>query len=300
MAAYQYGLRRGAKTFLMDDAWEWTDHRGRAVKAVKRLIYRGVDGALVPAPSHRSYYESLGFPAERVAFGVDAVDNDFYAHASDEARAQAASRRAALRLPAAYFLWVGRFLPRKGLETLLAAYSRVREGRGEGSWSLVLVGDGPWREQVARLAGEAPGVVFAGPLFGEELCACYALAKALVVPSFSDPWGLVINEGLASGVPVIASEGAGATATLVRPGVNGWRFTPGDVEGLARALDDAQATPPEILRSMGEAGRRIVAEWGLDRFAQGVLDALALPKREPPGLLSRVATRLWPGRVRVY
>jgi glycosyltransferase involved in cell wall biosynthesis len=300
MAAYRYGLRRGVKTFLMDDAWEWTDRRGRTVKTMKRLIYRCVDGALVPAPSHRGYYESLGFPAGRIAFGVDAVDNHFYAHAADDARAQAASRRAALRLPEAYFLWVGRFLPRKGLETLLEAYGRVREERGEGSWSLVLVGDGPWREQVARLAGEAPGVVLAGPLFGEELCACYALAKALVVPSFSDPWGLVINEGLASGVPVIASEGAGATATLVRAGVNGWRFTPGDVEGLARALGDAQATPPETLRGMGEAGRKIVAEWGLDRFAQGVLDALALPKREPPGLFSRVATRLWPGRVKVY
>ena len=297
MAAVAYRRRSGARVIMMDDAWEHTDRRGAIVAAVKRLIHANIDGAFIPAPSHAAYYAKLGFPQDRIVFGVDVVDNERFAEGADRARAAAGSIELAGARLADYFLYVGRFLPRKGLDTLLAAYARYRERSVGPPRDLVLVGGGERLAAVWRGAARIDGVHFAGAQHGEELCRYYGLARALVVPSLSDPWALVVNEGLASGLPVIVSAGCGAARTLVRENENGWCFPPGDVGALTELLLRAAAASPDRLKQMGEKSRAIIADWSLDRFVAGVLQAAQLPRAAPAGLLSDLAVRLWKGRV---
>lgn len=297
IAAVAYRLGAGCRSIMMDDAWEHTDQRGWLTSAIKRLIHRNIDGVFIPAPSHRTYYEKLGFPRVRTLFGVDVVDNDYFCCHAAAAWTAAAAIRHEYRLPEKYFLFVGRFLPRKGLETLLKAYCDYCAGTGSSAWKLVLVGGGPHLEQIRAQAADTVGIHFAGVIKGEELCHYYGLAQALVVPSVFDPWGLVVNEGMAAGLPVLVSRGCGAAATLVVEGENGWTFAHEDTGHLTALMLRMSKLPTVELQRMGDFSRGIIADWSLDRFADGVIEALNLTRREPGGLLADMAVRLWKGRV---
>src|SRR5574340_30035 len=176
MAAVAYRNRSASRLFMMDDAWEGSDTRPRFVRGVKRVIHRSIDGAFVPARSHGDYFRCLGFSGDRIVFGVDVVDNDYFASGADRARAKAAAIRAERQLPAKYFLFVGRLLPRKGLETLIEAYAAYRARTSEAPWELVIVGGGPHEPEVRRMTAATQGVHLPGPQFGDALLDCYGLA----------------------------------------------------------------------------------------------------------------------------
>lgn len=299
MAAVAYRQRTGTRTFVMDDAWEHTDRRGAVVSAVKRRLHSNIDGVFVPAESHAAYYRSLGFPQDKIIFGVDVVDNDYFAKGADRARTEAMVIEVNGSPVTDYFLFVGRFLPRKGLETLLAAYARYRASAGSKAWDLVMVGGGSYLDEIRLMGTGTEGIHFAGPQFGDDLCRFYGRAKVLIVPSESDPWGLVVNEGLASGLPVIVSSGCGAARTLVAEGGNGWCFPAGAAAALTEIMLRAGEASPEVLLQMGARSRQIISEWSLDRFADGVFQAMELSRSMPGGFLANLATRLWKGRVSV-
>lgn len=299
MAADAHRLASGCRRVMMDDAWEQTDRRGWLTSAMKRLIHRNIDGVFIPAPSHLAYYERLGFPRGRAVFGVDVVDNVYFHRFADAACAGATAIRAERGLPEKYFLFVGRFLPRKGLETLVTAYGRYRAQTVSEAWELVLVGGGPHLANIQALAENVAGVQFAGVVTGEDLCQYYGLAQTLIVPSVLDPWGLVVNEGLAAGLPVLVSRGCGAAGTLVAEGENGWTFAAEDTDELAGLMLRVSVLTDELLTRMGSKSREIIANWSLDRFADGVVEALNLPRRAPAGMLADMTTKAWKGRVSV-
>ena len=280
MAAIRWCLRHRRRVFLMDDAWEATDFRGGLVTAVKRKIHECVDGVLVPDRAYESYWRRLGVPEERVIPGVDVVDNDFFA-------SPAGSRRHG-------FLFVGRDVPRKGLGTLLDAYAQYRGRAGEGAWPLRVAGP------TARDPVTAPaGVVFLGALSGVELRQAYWDAAVLVVPSHFEQWGLVINEGMAAGLPVLSTATVGAARALVEQGITGWLVQPQDPVLLADALGQIAALPRSAISRAGTAARRTVeAKCALALFPDAIGRAMALPSRRPPTLASRLLARAWMGSTR--
>lgn len=299
MAALMYRMESGSRVIIMDDAWEMTDRSGSVTRIAKRLIHRLVDGAFIPAPSHMDYYANLNIPKNRIVCGVDVVDNDYYRVGTDSIRRQGDSERSKLGIPKHYFLFVGRFMKRKGIDTLLDAYKKYRTLTAEKGWNLVLVGDGPELETIKERAKDTQGIYFAGRRMEEELLAFYAFTAAFIAPSERDPWALVVNEAMASGLPVIVSKGCGSSQTLVHESKNGWTFEPGDSGTLARQMEQITALAPERLKAMGNESRIIIAEWSLDRFCHGVMEAIKLPRRDNAGLLSSFAVRLWKGRVTV-
>jgi len=299
MATYAYRLRSGNRAVMMDNAWEHTDRRHLGTKMVKKLIHRNIDSAFIPGSSHLSYFMAMGFPQERIIFGIQSLDNNYFLEEAGRVRKDETATRKLHLLPSNYFLFVGRFLPRKGLETLIKAYSNYGKHVSEPPWSLILVGGGEYFDHIRNLAGDAHEIYFVGSKFGAELCDYYGLAKILIVPSVSDQWGLVVNEGMASGLPVIVSKGCGAATTLVREGENGWTFEPGDDETLTKLMVRASSLSSDTLKEMGRKSQSIVSEWSLDRFADGVLKAIEIPRRPPAGFISDALTKLWKGRVRL-
>ncbi len=331
MAAFRYRNRFRKKAIMMDDAWEHSDTRGAFVRSIKRIMHQNIDGVFIPALSHKSYYEKLGFPSDRIIFGVDVVDNRYFGWNREEDRTGGSGDKnvraseGGHRRP--YFLFVGRFLPRKGIEALIVAYRLYCERMRSGAWDLVLVGGGELRPKVcAGPKGQNSGsqkrgmfsplepppeqpylsnecmvdgnIHFVGPQFGEDLRRWYLQAGALIVPSEIDPWGLVVNEGMAAGLPVIVSRGCGAAKTLVHEGENGWTFEPGDGGVLARLMHRISLLSPETVVRMGETSKVIIASWDLDRFADGVLAALDLSRR-PSSPISRVSLLFWKGHIRI-
>jgi glycosyltransferase involved in cell wall biosynthesis len=178
-------------------------------------------------------------------------------------------------LPQNYFLYVGRFVEKKNLRRLLDAFSLYRKRAGSGGWSIVLVGDGPEKEALEARSREADlaGSIVTRP-FAQyaELPAYYGLAAAFVLPSLADQWGLVVNEAMASGLPVLVSKRCGCAEDLVTDGETGFTFDPADTAMMAERL--ALMAHGTIDRAkMAAAACERIAHWSLDRFVAGFLAA---------------------------
>jgi glycosyltransferase involved in cell wall biosynthesis len=235
LAMLEWSSSRCRPAVLMSDS---TAHDGRRWwwrEAVKRRVVAAASAALAAGAPQRAYLHALGLRSDAVFTGYDAVDNAYFAEQAARARKLAQGTRARLGLPERFFLVSGRFIDEKNLLRLLYAYAAYRRRTGADAWHLVLVGDGELRSEIegriARL-DLTGGVVLAGFRPYEELPAYYGLASALVLASVSETWGLVVNEALASGLPVIVSERCGCAPDLVRNGINGFTFDPCDAEAL--------------------------------------------------------------------
>lgn len=300
MAAVKYSLSNSSLTIMMDDAWEDSDQRGAIVTMAKKIIHKNVDAAFIPAPSHTSYYVKVGFPAERIFYGVDVIDNDFFSAHANSARRQADSLRTALGLPRQYFIFVGRFIERKGIGTLLDAYRRYSLLAPKDRWGLVLIGEGDEYQRYQGQMKEFPDVKFAGSRFSEQLCQDDGLASAFILPSTIETWGLVVNEAMASHLPVLVSKGCGAGRALVEEGKNGWTFDVGNAEMLSQLMFKMSEMPADRLHTMGERSKEIIAGWSLDTFADSVIAASSLPRRDRGNIVSNLITKLWTGRISFY
>ncbi len=100
--------------------------------------------------------------------------------------------------------------------------------------------------------------------------------------STTEQWGLVVNEAMASGLPVLVSERCGCASDLVKPGANGFTFDPCDVEALAGLMERVAAMPDEQRRAMGGVSQCIIARWGPERFAEGLMQAVEVARSRPP------------------
>lgn len=232
-------------------------------EVVKRTLVRQFDAALVAGTPQAVYIVQLGMPRNRVFRPVDVVDNAYFRAGARRARGQEAAA-------APYFLSVNRLTERKNVGRLVEAYGRYRAS-AESPWPLVLVGDGPLRPSLEKTAGE--GVVFAGFKQVEDLPAYYGGAGAYVHPAAVDQWGLVVNEAMSAGLPVLVSTGAGCAQDLVRDGVNGFRFSPDDEPALADLLG-RMASDHTDRDAMGRASETIISAYTPEAFAEGLWNAV--------------------------
>jgi len=249
----------------------------RPVEWLKKLFVRSCTGFIVPGKSAKRYLSSFGIPDRVIFTAPNAVDNEFFAGAARAARTQAAETRAKLGLPKSYFLFVGRMIPEKGIGILLQAYEKL-DAPLRKRVGLVLAGDGPGRAQSVKDAARIwPGkFVFPGFLQREDLAVLYGLAEAFVFPTFSDPWGLVVNEAMACGLPVIATDVAGATTDLVRDGWNGRTVSAGDIDGLVSAMrqlaQDREGTQRMARNSLEHIANFTARTWA-DGFTRAVMES---------------------------
>jgi glycosyltransferase involved in cell wall biosynthesis len=282
MAALSWATRRARPVVLLSESQRIDKPRVWWKERVKSRRVRRCASALVGGPRHRSYLAELGMPEERIVLGYDAVDNQGL-----EAQAQAARTAGRSWIPVAgrYLLAVNRFVPEKNLAMLIRAFGRVIEAMpAEQAWSLVLCGDGPERRALEALVerlGLAGRVHFPGFLQEAELVPYYAFASAFVHASLSEPWGLVVNEAAACGLPLVVSDRAGCVETLVPDpiGTTGRRFDPGDLEGVVAAMSWVTSLSDAKRAEIGMRARDVARQWGPERFAEGMLEALAIAIR---------------------
>ena len=280
MAALRWAIKHDRPTVLMSESQEIDHPRAWWKEAVKRGRVRKFSSALVGGPRHRDYLVKLGMGRRKIALGYNAVDHDSFAR-----RAEAARRRPkeSFGLPERpYFLAINRFVPEKNLRRLVEAFARYRDDAPTGlAWDLVLCGDGPEAEAVDRAilaGGLADSIHRPGFLQADELAPWLAHASAFVHPSLMEPWGLVVNEAAASGLPLLVSDRAGCVETMVpQPsGTTGRRFDPRDLAEMTAALAWISGLGEPELRSMGRRAAEVAEPWGPRRFAEGTIEALGL------------------------
>jgi len=296
LVALQWCRQTGTPAILMSDSTAHDEPRRWWREAVKGRVVQMASAALVGGAPHLDYITRLGMPAERVYLGYDVVDNVHFSAGAEAARLQAASERARLGLPATFFLASNRFIEKKNLPALLDAYDRYRRRAGPDAWHLVLLGDGPLRakvEGIIQARGLGGWVLLPGFQQYRELPAYYGLAGAFVHASTSEQWGLVVNEAMAAGLPVLVSNRCGCAPDLVSDGENGYTFAPTDVAGLSDLMLAVASDACDRL-TMGRRSREIITNWSPETFAKGLMDAVAAALAAPRRAFSlRDRALLW-------
>ena len=249
-------------------------------RTMKYLPYRyllpRLDAHLYVGQRNLEYLRHYGVPDERLFFAPHCVDNAFFISRAECARRDGTrlNLRRSLGIAPDDFLalFVGKLIEKKRAADFIAACGRVEATSPGRRLHGVLVGDGPLRGRLETLARPwAERIHFAGFHNQSELPAWYAAADALLLCSdASETWGLVVNEAMACGLPVVASEAAGCSPDLIEPGRTGYTYPLGDVQAIAARLCDmdraARRDPAELQRSLAEK----MAKYDFDRAAQGL------------------------------
>ena len=275
--AMQWCLRHRVPMVCMSESTAWDEPRSAWKEWIKRQLVALFGSALVGGHRHLDYLTALGLPADRIFYGYDVVDNDYFSGQVDVITPWAGTVSAKYNLPANYFLASARFIEKKNLPCLLDAYAIYRSScQTTEPWSLVLLGDGALRpalEAKIDALGLRPHVHLPGFRQIEDLPAYYALAGVFIHVSAIEPWGLVVNEAMACSLPVLVSNRCGCIHELVQEGVNGFRFDPSDHADLARRM--RQLSSPDFpLVDFRRKSFEIISQWGPARFGQGLAQAI--------------------------
>jgi L-malate glycosyltransferase len=261
----------GARVFSMMES-KFDDKPRKAWREfLKTIFLLPYHGALASGQRIREYTEFLGIPANRIFDGYDTVSVD---------RIRALGTRAVapegVPFSRRHFTIVARHVEKKNLFMAIDAYDRYRRLAGPNARALHLCGTGKLEEALkADVAARGlTGVEFKGFLEPEVVVREFATSLALILPSKEEQWGLVINEALAMGVPILCSDNVGARDSLVRTAVNGYIFEPDNPEGLARLMSRLSTEELEWLR-LARSASDFAHKGDSRHFAAGVAQALA-------------------------
>lgn len=282
-AAFYCGLwaRFSARPFIL-----WSGSTAAEVSRLRtwtaplvRWLVRSADGWISDGTRAAEYLGSLGAVSARISPAFNGIDNDFYAansHLTDEEQREIRSRLGINDGPV--ILYVGNLLVLKGVFELVEGFARFAHHHSTAQ--LVIVGEGHDGDELrnrCRRLGIADRVVFPGFMAAKDIARCYGIADLLVLASRREHWGMVINEALASGVPVLATDVCGAVADLIEDGVNGYVVPSLDVDALATAMM-RHFDAPGAHDEMRSAAREHIAPFTVsamaDAFERAVSDVL--------------------------
>jgi len=244
------------------------------VEVLKAEFIQNCDGFVVPGRSAEEYLVAHNIRQNRIFTAPNAVDNDLFCSLAEVARQGATALRRELDLPNRYILFVGRLVPEKGVFELLQAYATLDHDLRR-QVGLVFVGDGACRAELQKQASTLTEGTIKFPGFAqrEQLPAYYALAEMLVLPTYTDTWGLVVNEAMACGLPVIVSRVAGCVSDLIQEKQTGWVIEPKDVSSLKSAMVNL-ATRPDLCANMGAHARQHIAQFSPRAWSEAITDAV--------------------------
>jgi len=261
--------RRGRtlRILCMDNQWWARPKQVLGVGVSPVMVRPAYDAAFVPGERSADFAGKLGFPDERVIRGIYSCDHNRFDAVAEDRGDEA---------PPQAFVFVGRLVPEKGVDVLTEAYRRYR-GLADDPWPLFVSGVGPDADRVS----EVPGVEMLGFVQPHALPQLLGRSGCLVLPSRFEPWGVVVHEATAAGLPVVCTSVVGASSRLVLDGYNGVVVSPGNVDSLARALLRISGSSAGERVQMSRASRALGRQFTPERCASNLLTRI----RELRGLI---------------
>ena len=234
-AGFVWAKTHGKKVVLWSSSNQVDHSRCFIKEALKWGIVKHCDAFNVYGTKSKDYLVKLGAKENRLSLVGNNTDNSFYYEQTAKWRKVRENLRAEYGAPQHNFIYVGRFSAEKNIFALLSAFREVQERCRE--WGLILVGDGPQRNEIERYIGTNGIRRVALPGFKQrgDVPKYLAMSDVFVLPSISEPWGIVVNEAMAAGLPVLVSNNCGCYPDIVKDDRNGFSFNPlngGQLTGL--------------------------------------------------------------------
>ncbi len=238
-------------------------------KVFLRWVYKHVDYALYVGTANKAYYEFVGLKNEQLVFAPHAIDNKRFSKntsfETDEWKRQ-------LNIPgdATVFLYAGKFEAVKNISVLIKSFIKFNDKKAY----LVLVGNGPLEQHLKSIANGFENILFLDFQNQSKMPLVYNLADVFVLPSLSETWGLAINEAMASGKAVLASDKVACTMDIINNNVNGYIFKNNDIDDLTDKLS-LLVKQKGNLKSMGNASLQIIQSWSFDSVVDSIKKILS-------------------------
>lgn len=293
--ATNWAVKKNKKLIIFDDAKLENVKRNFIIDWIKKNIYKNVNAIFCPAPDWNKTFEYFGFKQQQIFYGVNVVNNDFWS--------EDISSFNEIELPEKFILSVGRMIPQKNFFYLIAAYKEYIS-KTDNPLALVIVGDGPEKNKIDEfIKKEGLDSVYSFPFQSQErLRTFYYKASYFVLASkYIETWGLVVNEAMAAGLPVILSNKVGCSTTLIEEGKNGYLFSPTDQNELTDILIKLHSFTDHQLQEMGKYSQKVIENWDINRFNSGLYDAIKFVLNNNFSnrtFVSRNIAKLWKGRYR--
>lgn len=230
---------------------------------VLKHVYRHIDYALFVGMENRRYYENAGLPVSKLHFAPHAVDNAKFANRESVRDGRSLRQSLNISDDAIVFVYAGKFEPVKNPMLLLSVANKMALNH----ICFVFVGNGPLEEVMKRIAGD--GIYFLNFQNQSRMPAVYNMADVVVLPSTSETWGLVVNEAMAAGRPVLVSDRCGCAADLVEEGITGYVFRSNDETDLQKKIS-LMASDKLRLQEMGRHAQRKIQDWSFERIADAI------------------------------
>ncbi|MCM1981748.1 glycosyltransferase family 4 protein [Lyngbya confervoides] len=249
-----------------------------------RQIFQRFAACLYVGQANYRYYLEHGVHRDRLFFSPHSIDNQRFSQALPEATAAAREWKRSLGIPSDHrvILFAGKFISKKRPQDLLQAFLEASFSHV----SLLFVGAGPLEAVLRSQASGSTQVYFAPFQNQSQMPRTLAIADVVVLPSYGagETWGLIVNEAMCLGKPVIVSHHVGCAEDLVKHGQNGYIFPAGDVASLTQIL--IQALGQADLDQMGRRSSHHIQAYSYERMAQGLGEALASLPQSAPALNS--------------
>lgn len=245
-------------------------------ECLKVLALLPYGGSLAGGTRSGDYIRMLGFSESRIELGYDTISIGRVRRLAGTPPAPAG-----VAFAARHFIIVARLVPKKNIAVALEAYAGYCQSVGDAARPLHICGDGPLEGELKRRAQELhlERVTFHGFVQAPEVARLLGSSLALILPSTEEQWGLVVNEALAMGLPILCSSNAGACDLLVRTGVNGFVFEPENILGLA-CLMQLIARDEDNWRRMAAESQRLAGFGDIHRFGAGAARLLGTAQKQ--------------------
>ncbi|TAE41567.1 MAG: glycosyltransferase family 1 protein [Runella slithyformis] len=265
-----YAKILGVKVIISNESNVRDSKRHYLKEKFKQFVLNWADGFFCFGQSSAAYLEQLGVqPRQILTRKAAVVDNERLQLEYELAHVKRNEQKQKLGLKPHNFIFVGRLIAPKNLLLLIQAFNQLPKNH---DWGLILLGEGDQKADLQQFCeqNKLHQVRFLAGVAWYQVPHYLALADVFVLPSISEPWGLVVNEALVCGLPVVVSENCGCVEDLVKNGKNGFVFDPNQVDELTEKLrffvENTHSITP-----MGVASRRLVSPFATQKVAAEML-----------------------------
>jgi glycosyltransferase involved in cell wall biosynthesis len=260
---------QGIKTVLSNESTAGDHTRNGLKESIKSLIIKQFDGFFNFGTLSKNYLLGLGGKPERMLVNRNCVDNLALKNAYAKSIINRDFEQKKLGLASKNFIFVGRLIDFKNLFRFLEAFCEAQKQSGE-DWGVIILGDGELKNDLQQLVikKNIQKISFQKGVSWQQVPEYLALSDVLVLPSYSEPWGLVVNEAMACGLPVLVSEKCGCAIDLVQNGANGFTFSPESVEELTNLLLKFMNMNEVDFKKMGSISEKIIQDYSPQNVGQ--------------------------------